>query len=112
LCVAILGHVIPGWELGVQTMKKGELCTLTCKPEYAYGKPGKPPTIPQDTTLVFEIELLRWDDEYVTSDALVSKKILKKGKGTDRVSDGGTVEGLQCYTNIRNFTHKIILTQR
>ena len=90
----ILGHVIAGWELGVQTMKKGEICTLTCKPEYAYGKPGKPPTIPRDTTLVFEIELFHWDDEYVTSDALVSKKILKKGKGNDRVSDGGTVEGL------------------
>ena len=86
------GHVIAGWELGVQTMKKGEICTLTCKPEYAYGKPGKPPTIPQDTTLVFEIELLSWDDEYVTLDNLVSRKILKKGKGNDRVSDGGTVE--------------------
>ena len=87
-----IGHVIAGWELGVPTMKKGEICTLTCKPEYAYGKPGKPPTIPQDTTLVFEIELLGWDDEYVTLDRLVSKKILKKGKGNDRVSDGGSVE--------------------
>ena len=78
----------------METMKKGEICTLTIKPEYAYGKPGKPPTIPRDTTLVFEIELLHWDDEKVTLDSLVSKKILKKGKGTDRVSEGGTVQGL------------------
>lgn len=89
-----LAHVIPGWELGVETMKKGEICTLTCKPEYAYGKPGKPPTIPRDATLVFEIELLYWEDEEVTLDSLVTKKILKKGKGSDRVSDGGTVKGL------------------
>lgn len=90
----LLAHVIPGWELGVETMKKGEICTLTCKPEYAYGKPGKPPTIPQDATLVFEIELLYWEDEKVTLDSLVTKKILKKGNGSDRVSDGGTVKGL------------------
>jgi FK506-binding protein 4/5 len=81
--------------VGVETMKKGEICTLICKPEYAYGKPGKPPTIPQNSTLVFEIELLYWEDEKVTDDSLVSKKILKKGKGNDCVSDGGTVEGLQ-----------------
>lgn len=86
------GHVISGWEVGVETMKKGEICTLICKPEYAYGKPGKPPTIPQNSTLVFEIELLYWEDEKVTDDSLVSKKILKKGEGNDCVSDGGTVE--------------------
>lgn len=89
----ILGQVIPGWELGVETMKKGEIFTLTCKPEYAYGKPGKPPMIPQDSTLVFEIEMLRWEDELVTLDSLVTKKILKKGKGNDFVSDGGTAHG-------------------
>ena len=84
-------------------MKKGEKCILTCKPEYAYGKPGKPPTIPCDSTLIFEIELLYWEDEKVTMDSLVSKKILKRGKGSDLVSDGGTVQGniiAFCYTGM------------
>ncbi|XP_028417458.1 peptidyl-prolyl cis-trans isomerase FKBP5-like [Dendronephthya gigantea] len=85
-------HITSDWELGVETMKKGEICTLNCKPEYAYGKPGKPPTIPQNSSLVYEIELLRWEDEKVTLDSLVSKKIVKRGKGTDRVCDGGTVQ--------------------
>ena len=74
-------------------MKKGEVCSLTCQPEYAYGKKGRPPTIPEDAILVFEIELLYWVNEKVTMDELVSKKILKKGKGKERVGDGGIVDG-------------------
>ncbi|XP_046858787.1 peptidyl-prolyl cis-trans isomerase FKBP4-like [Xenia sp. Carnegie-2017] len=78
-CLLGRGHLIPAWELALETMKKGEICVLTCKPEYAYGKVGKPPDIPQNATLIFEIELIRWEDEKVTMDELVTKKILKKG---------------------------------
>jgi FK506-binding protein 4/5 len=31
------GRVIKGWDLGVATMKRGEVAVLTCKPDYAYG---------------------------------------------------------------------------
>lgn len=98
-CVLLyLGHLIPAWELALETMKKGEICVLTCKPEYAYGKVGKPPVIPQNATLIFEIELIRWEDEKVTLDKLVTKKILKKGNGSERVSEGGIVEGkVKCH---------------
>lgn len=41
----ILGSqsVIAGWEQGVALMSKGEVCTLVCPPELAYGKRGSPP---------------------------------------------------------------------
>jgi len=51
-------QVIKGWDVGVGTMKKGELAVLTCLPEYAYGARGSPPKIPADATLRFEVELL------------------------------------------------------
>lgn len=39
-------------------MKKGEKAVLTCNPENAYGEQGSPPSIPANSTLKFEVELL------------------------------------------------------
>lgn len=52
------GQVIKAWDIGVATMKRGELAMLTCKSEYAYGKNGSPPKIPPDSTLYFEVNFI------------------------------------------------------
>ncbi|XP_025912302.1 peptidyl-prolyl cis-trans isomerase FKBP5 [Apteryx rowi] len=49
------GQVIKAWDIGVATMKKGEICYLLCKPEYAYGSAGSAPKIPSNATLFFEL---------------------------------------------------------
>lgn len=54
-------QVIKGWDKGVLTMKKGEVCYLKCRSDYAYGSRGVGP-IPADATLVFEVELLDWEE--------------------------------------------------
>lgn len=51
------GEVIKAWDVAVATMKVGELCRITCKPEYAYGSAGSPPKIPPNATLVFEVSV-------------------------------------------------------
>ena len=53
-----LNRVIPCWTEGVQLMKIGGKAKLTCPSVIAYGKRGFGGTIPPDSTLVFEIELL------------------------------------------------------
>ena len=52
-------EVILGWDKGVATMKKGEICMLRCAPDYAYGNNNVGP-IPANSTLDFEVELLDW----------------------------------------------------
>lgn len=51
------GQVIQGWDEGVQNMKVGGTRKLTIPPSLGYGS-QKVGTIPADSTLIFNIELL------------------------------------------------------
>jgi FKBP-type peptidyl-prolyl cis-trans isomerase len=50
--------LIPGWNEALQSMKVGGKRRIVLPPALAYGPTGRPPTIPPNETLTFEIELL------------------------------------------------------
>jgi len=54
------GMVIQGWDVGVASMKRGEVCKLSIPSRMAYGERGVGP-IPPNSDLVFQVELLGWN---------------------------------------------------
>lgn len=52
------GEVIKGWDVGVAGMKEGGIRVLIIPPEDGYGSEGDE-TIPANSTLMFEVELLK-----------------------------------------------------
>ena len=52
------GHVIPGFDIALSTMKKNELSRFLVEPEYAYGNLGCPPRIPAKACILYEVEML------------------------------------------------------
>ena len=66
------GNTLTGWDLAVRNMTKGERATLLVHSEFGYGPVGHTMRsgiyIPPNTTLRFELELLRWNEKDIFND--------------------------------------------
>ena len=81
-------------DIGVKSMKRGEVAELVLRSDFGYGSTGSPPKIPPGATLVFEVELIDWALEDLTKhkDGGVRKSIITEGSGFSSPNDGATVK--------------------
>ena len=55
----VAGQVIKGWDQGIVGMKEGGKRTLLIPASLAYGAQSPAPSIPANSALIFEVELLK-----------------------------------------------------
>lgn len=53
------GHVIEGWDEGIQLLKEGDKARFVIPSNLAYGSRGAGGVIPPNATLVFDVELVK-----------------------------------------------------
>lgn len=55
----LLAQVIEGWSEGLRLMAEGALYEFYIPSDLAYGRQGIPGVVPPNSTLIFEVELLK-----------------------------------------------------
>lgn len=74
------GNVIPGWDIAVKSMKKGESSSFIISPQYAYDILGFGELIPGNSTLTFDIELLNFSQKIKSKYEIDIKERIKTSK--------------------------------
>ncbi|CAF4988298.1 unnamed protein product, partial [Rotaria sp. Silwood1] len=86
------GEVIKAWDIGVATMKRGEISRFISKPNYAYGLKGLGGKVGSAATVIFEIELLDCKDISDERDQSIVRRIIKRGEVFGQPNEDATVE--------------------
>jgi len=102
-------NMMEGWTKGLVGMKKGGKRKLTIPGPMAFGDKGNPPDVPANAPVVYEFELLKFDDTRVASSG-GSGEVGACSKCSDGKASSATTSQVQgaagsargCYNHIIN----------
>lgn len=102
------GDVISGWDICVASMRKGEKCSVRIESKYGYGETGFTPTIPPNSVLIFEIELISFKEvkksafDYTDEEKVQAAYELKE-EGNELFKNNATEEAIVKYKEALDF---------
>ena len=102
---------LKGVEIGVKTMRVGEIARYIFRPEYAYGNTKISPFIPENSTIKYEMELLEIVGRNAEIDSMsyedkVEKARLIKEEGVAKFKEGNYKEAKEKFEEAVKYLDK------
>ncbi|EAL65522.1 hypothetical protein DDB_G0283815 [Dictyostelium discoideum AX4] len=99
-----LGEPIKAFNYAIKSMKKGEISTFTIRSKYAFGAIGNGDSVPPNSTVIYEIELISFSnssDISIEKDGSIIKKILNNSTtNTTNTNTIGTIPKYEAKISI------------
>ena len=100
--------VIKGWDEGFASMKVGEKAILKIRSDYGYGDTGSPPKIPAKAELLFDVELLGFQEKpkerwQMTTEERLEHANKLKASGTELFQKHNFLEATAKYEDAASY---------
>lgn len=100
-------EVVQGLDLAIPLMELGETCEIVIQSRFAYGSVGRLPEIPPDSTIKYNLKLLRVEDEPDAANmsiaARMEKGSQKRERGNFWYGRGDFSHAVLCYRRALDF---------
>lgn len=103
--------MIPGLDLTIPLMTRGEVATVKVSSRFGYGSKGDLPTVPPNSNLIFRVELLHSEAEPDLAELNVSQRRTignrKRERGNFWYGRGEASLAVNCYRRALEFLDEV-----
>ncbi|KAI8060704.1 hypothetical protein BC940DRAFT_150597 [Gongronella butleri] len=102
------GKVLPSFDKAIQSMHVGEHAEIWIDGNHAYGKQGRPPTIPANAALRFDVTLLSASQSENSPAKILDSVMTLKATGNVLYQDGQVSDALKQYDKAKTLAYKFV----